>query len=144
MVTRAMRKRYEAHIASPKWKKIREEAILSTYQLVPVNDPERGNFHCEYCQWNFKKTELEVHHLIYDSLGNEKRTHLAVVCSDCHEKLDKIRATEGERKSREALDEARFDGWATKVYGEDWYEIYDPSDLYDEFCEWLERQPDEW
>lgn len=144
MIPKDMREKYAAYIASPKWKRIREKAILSTYRDIPVHDPEWGHFHCEYCQWNYKKDELEVHHLTYDSLGNEKRSHLAVVCSKCHRILDELRARKGEQKSSEAFEEARFNGWAEKVYGEDWYNIYDPSYLYDEFIEWIERRPDEW
>jgi hypothetical protein len=37
MIPRDMRKRYEAYIASPKWKQIREEAIVGTTGLLVGN-----------------------------------------------------------------------------------------------------------
>ena len=143
MIPRNMKIFYDAYITSQKWREIREKAIQSTYWQNPVHDPDWGHYYCEYCRWNFHKNELEVHHLTYDSLGNEARGDIAVVCSCCHEKLDKVRARKGEQNSREALYEARFNGWATKVYGDEWHNTHDPSDLHDEFCEWLEGRPDD-
>ena len=140
MIPRSMRNKYAAHISSPKWKEIRENAIRSTYRDMTTGDPARGHYHCEKCQWNYQKYELEVHHLKYDSLGNEKRVHLAVVCSDCHKELDAIRAKLGAEKSAEALDNARFNGWAKNRYGDDWYEFHEPEQLYGQYLDWLERQ----
>lgn len=143
MIPRNMKASYNVYITSPKWREIRKEAIQSTYLSAPVHDPDRGHYHCELCGWNFHQNELEVHHLTYESLGNEAREDLAVVCSPCHEIMDKLRAMKGEQKSRDALIKARLDGWATKVHGDEWQITHDPSDVYEKFCDWLEGQPDD-
>ncbi|MDK2957287.1 MAG: hypothetical protein PWQ57_2783 [Desulfovibrionales bacterium] len=140
MIPRTLRKEYEKYIANPAWKKIRDEAIESTYLEEPNGDPDRGNYHCEGCGWNFKKNELEVHHRHYRTLGNESRSDLAVVCAQCHAKLDSIRAKDGKYRSDKALYDARFDGYMTAVYGEGWEFRLDPSYYYDEFDEWSERK----
>lgn len=144
MIPKHMREKYNAHISSARWKEIRERLVMSTYH----NDSERydlsrGHFYCQKCWWNFHKNELEVHHLHYNTLGKETRKDLAVVCNPCHRKLDQIRAEEGEAASIRAYEDAAFDGWASKVYGEDWADYYDT--LYDKFYEWREmKNEEEW
>jgi len=50
-----------------------------------------------------------------------------------------------EAASQQAYEDAAFDGWASKVYGEDWADYYDYDVLYDEFCEWREmKNEEEW
>lgn len=144
MIPNHMRAKYNVHISSPEWKKKREKMVQSTYH----NDSEkydlsRGHFYCERCGWNFHKHELEVHHLHYNSLGRESSQDLAVVCSLCHHELDKIRAEKGKAASQEAYDNAAFEGWALKVYGEYWWERWDLEYLYEEFEEWREKKNEE-
>lgn len=38
----------------------------------------------------YPKSNIHVHHLDYDSIGNERFTDLMVVCVDCHEKLHRF------------------------------------------------------
>ena len=59
------------HLGSDKWQAMRA-AVMA----------ERGA-KCEVCGWMF---DLEVHHLNYCRLGNERTTDLKVLCSDCHKK----------------------------------------------------------
>lgn len=142
MIPKNMRQKYNTYISSPRWKDIREKVIRSTYQEVPNHDADRGHFHCEKCQWNFQKDELKVHHLNYDRLGNEKRSDLAAVCTKCRKELYEIRAKKGRDKSNEALEDARFEGFAIKKYDEDWRDYYDPSEVYEEFLDWLDSKED--
>lgn len=143
MIPRDMRERYERCIASNKWKAIRERALEKSYNADAPASEIYGNYRCQKCQWYFKKDQLEVHHRHYQTLGNEQLDDLMVLCTRCHKHQDEVRAAEGRRRGEDALEEARFAGWATKVYGEDWMLKYDPSDLADEFYDWVERKESE-
>ena len=144
MIPRAMRKAYEAHIGSDRWKELRDRMVLSTYHNDKrYHDLERGNFRCQYCDWNFHKNELEVHHLHYDTLGNESRKDLAVVCKVCHAVLDKIRAREAEESSIQAYHDAGLDAWASKKYGPDWIAYHDYTYVQEEYEVWAQAKDEE-
>lgn len=151
MIPKHMRDQYTAYIASPAWKQLRNEMVESTY----ISDGEagrdgwdlaRGRYRCQNdpdCGWNFHNHELEVHHLHYDTLGHESPSDLVVVCKSCHEKLDRKRAREGRRKSLEAYEEAGFQAWAEKVYGEGWAMYHEESEVWEAFLEWLEEKDED-
>jgi 5-methylcytosine-specific restriction endonuclease McrA len=139
-----MRDTYNAYINSPAWKKLRDEMIEATYisdaeAARDSLDLERGRYRCQHleCRWNFEKKDLEVHHRHYDTLGCEKPWDLAVVCKDCHIKLDRVRAKEGQRRSRESYDEAWFQNWAEREYGEGWAMYHEVSEVWEAFLEYL-------
>lgn len=117
------RENYKAYIASPRWKAVRQATLL------------RAHGQCQRCGATEK---LEVHHLTYDRLGNEIPEDLLVVCHPCHEKEDQERALKMQRRTRDR----RLDGWASKVYGENWWEWNDQEAVEEEFEEWLEGQDD--
>lgn len=87
---------------------------------------------------------LEVHHLNYDRIGSELDIDLEVLCRECHVDADKERE---ERVSADADDRrysARLDGWASKVYGENWAESSDGGEAAaEDFERWLDDQPPE-
>jgi len=128
------REKYNLVISSPRWKKLRVKLI------------EKAGGKCPRCGWKKEKWDksrtLELHHKTYERLGNERNEDLEIVCSHCHTKADIERTIrnreQGQRKSRKALEDARFDGWASKVYGDD----YDDSDgdKYDRYLDWAERR----
>ena len=62
---------YEEYLESDMWRSKRE-LILS---LRPI---------CEVCK---TKKATQVHHLHYNTTGNESSKDLLVVCSSCHEKI---------------------------------------------------------
>ena len=68
---------------------------------------------------------------------------MELLCSACHATADVERAEAGRRRAASALYDARLDGWATKVSGENWWEG-DTQLIADEFDEWAEKQPDDW
>lgn len=65
-------KAYRDSIKTPEWRRKR---------LVVL---KRDNYQCKCCL-NAKATE--VHHIVYDNLGNEAYFELVSVCKPCHEKL---------------------------------------------------------
>jgi hypothetical protein len=119
---------YLAYLRSSGWKKRRKAIIAS-----------RGH-RCERCkQFRFGKGELHLHHLSYARLGRERDGDLLLVCCYCHEAADQERAARSARAATHALWAARFNGWATARYGEDWECHYDPWELEEEFEDFLER-----
>ena len=70
---------YLLYLQSNHWKDVRNAAF------------SRAGFRCGECGDN---TEIQVHHLTYDNIGNEKPGDLVVLCRTCHmlkhvEKFDK-------------------------------------------------------
>lgn len=59
------------HLGSDKWQGIKDLLFK-----------ERGK-KCEKCGWAF---DLEVHHLNYCRLGDERPSDLMVLCDECHGK----------------------------------------------------------
>lgn len=126
----SMLNRYNEYIKSPQWKQRREQALA------------RSGYCCEKCGFSKWSKKLEVHHITYERLGNERASDLQVLCQECHKEEDAKRAAAGRVKSYNALWDARFNGWASKVYGEDWQETHNQiiDQLYQEFTDWVNRQ----
>jgi hypothetical protein len=64
-------RRYEAHMASEKWKSLRDKVLV------------RCNGLCEGCGVRVAK---HVHHLTYAHLGDELLFELVGLCHDCHDR----------------------------------------------------------
>lgn len=118
---------YNEYIASPAWKIKRVQAL------------ERTGYKCEECGMSKYTVKLEVHHLHYDRFKKERPEDLIVVCEKCHKKKDRQRERETIVKNYAKLQDARLDGWATKVFGEDW-EMLDPQYVNDNFEAWLSEK----
>jgi 5-methylcytosine-specific restriction endonuclease McrA len=128
---------YIERLRSKEWRCLRLDLI------------ERNAFTCQRCcrrppdgidAYAF----FDVHHKHYDTLGHEQAGDLEVLCKDCHRQADMEREAEAQRRASEALYGARLDGWASKVYGEDWEDSCDPDQVEEEFDAWVERQDDQW
>jgi hypothetical protein len=111
---------YEKYLNSPAWRMKRMLAI------------HRAGYQCERCN---AENSLQVHHKDYDRLGHERYCDIEVLCPDCHHQADRERTMETEVRQ----EEARFDGFARKVYGE-YYE--DSEDKRDHFDNWIDAQRD--
>lgn len=109
---------YLAYLQSDQWALQRAAALA------------RASYRCKSCG---TPVDLEVHHLTYERLGEELPQDLTVLCATCHTRLHR---NDDQRRLRTA----RIDGWARKVYGDDWRDYHDPDDIADEFDEWLEDQ----
>jgi hypothetical protein len=124
------REKYNSVIASKRWRSMRARRF------------DKTGGRCERCAWKqtqwHKGRGLELHHLNYERLGEEKEGDLELLCQRCHAVADVQRATEGQMRSSDALYEARFNGWASKVYGDDWYGL-DVDEMHERFVEWLDE-----
>lgn len=119
---------YEKYINSAQWKRFRAYAI------------EQAGGKCAKCGISKWSAKLEVHHITYERLKRERLQDVVVLCPACHEKADEVRRDDVRRRNWRALQDARLNGWATKVYGEDWQETEDYGEVQNRFVYWLERQ----
>jgi 5-methylcytosine-specific restriction endonuclease McrA len=78
--------KYKAHLQSPKWARIRREAL------------ERGGHRCAFCSATDRP--LHVHHNTYVNLGDEQPEDLVVLCGGrggCHQVADRMRRARAKR-----------------------------------------------
>lgn len=120
---------YRALLSSARWKALRKERI------------RRAMHRCERCQRaQGDRRNLQLHHLTYERLGRELDTDLILLCKKCHEIADIERRDAVLARVEERQWTARIDGWAQKVYGEDWQLTHEIEDVEELFKEWLERR----
>ena len=90
----------------------------------------RAQHRCDKCG---SKGPLQVHHLTYDRIYNERPEDLEVLCNKCHEKADREREYDNWYNSA-------FETYMTKKYGGDW-DYFDGCK--EEFDTWLESRRDD-
>lgn len=66
---------YQSYLHSEKWRELRAKKIKSCH------------FKCEGCGTNHG---LQVHHLTYKRIFNERMNDLMVLCGDCHAKTHEL------------------------------------------------------
>lgn len=113
---------YRAVINSKRWKALRK-------RLLPKDN---ACAHCKKCGY-----DLQLHHKTYERLGAERDTDVEFLCPHCHGKADTLREKLSRQRSSARLYGARLNGWATKVYGEDWEEHSDIESIEAEFDQWF-------
>lgn len=67
---------YRQYLRSDKWNARRRAAL------------HRANYRCELCS---RAKPLQVHHLTYERIFEERPEDLRAVCDRCHKRLHKIR-----------------------------------------------------
>jgi 5-methylcytosine-specific restriction endonuclease McrA len=77
---------------------------------------------CEHCQ---RQTATAVHHITYDSLGEEPLTDLQALCARCHRVADAERTAEA---AEDSIDR-RVDAYASKKYGSHWQDRSDAEQI---------------
>lgn len=82
---------YREYLQSPHWKKVSGEAR------------RRARYRCQEC--GARGVRLEVHHLSYKNLGDERPEELQALCRACHEDKRRPRATTWDAFIREWQDE---------------------------------------
>ncbi len=123
---------YAEYIASPAWRRLRQAAL------------EAAGSQCQQCGVSKWSATLEVHHLTYERFKHERLSDLVVLCESCHKKADEERRQQVQHKNERALASARFDGWAGKVYGEEWQDRIDSDTARERYEQWRERKAAEW
>ena len=68
------RHRYFDYLESDAWRQIR------------LRELTRTGSRCEDCGLCLRPHELQVHHMTYENLGQERPGELVVVCGACHER----------------------------------------------------------
>jgi 5-methylcytosine-specific restriction endonuclease McrA len=125
----AHRKEYIRYLSSFAWYAKRNAALKA------------AGYRCQECRRKkSKQVKLEVHHLTYQNFTREEPEDLQVLCKRCHKIADQERVVRVQEQNEEKLYDAQVNGWATKVYGEEWYERCDVNEVYEEFGEWLENK----
>jgi 5-methylcytosine-specific restriction endonuclease McrA len=119
---------YRSALSSKYWKDLKREVIRC-----------RGR-KCERCGAPYFVENLQLHHKHYQNIGNETQSDVELLCKNCHADADLERMTRTQSKNEDALYQARLDGWASKVYGEDWQYYDDAGDVEEHFNDWLESQ----
>lgn len=69
MIRPALAAEYATYLASDKWQELRASVM------------SRSQGQCELCE---ERSADDVHHLTYQSIGNEKLEELIAVCRECH------------------------------------------------------------
>ena len=91
-----MNEEYADYLKSTHWMIVRNERLAI------------DNYKCKFCG---SMRNLQVHHLYYDTLWNEKPEEaLVTLCEDCHKKLHALSS-----KENKTLNEV-FDSWANEVH----------------------------
>ena len=75
LITRHYKSVYYSYLNSKEWHDKRNKIL------------EYANYECSRCK---SKENLQVHHLNYNTVGNECLGDLEVVCKTCHKKIHKI------------------------------------------------------
>jgi hypothetical protein len=107
----------QEYYRSPEWQYTRRQKL------------EQVGNRCERCG---KAGRLDVHHLSYDNLYDERMEDLKALCRDCHGPADY------EREYSSGLST-----YLEKRFGENAWMI-DASDYADEFDDWLENKREDW
>lgn len=115
---------YVEYLRSPAWRQLRQRAL------------EAAGYRCQRCGISKWSSVLEVHHLTYDRFKRERLSDLMVLCERCHQKADEERRVQVKIKNARALENARLDGWACKVYGDDWRDWCDTEAVVEHYERW--------
>jgi len=112
---------YRKHLLSETWKAKRSEVR------------KRSEGRCEH-YWGTKRCPhpaTEVHHLDYFTVGNERLSSLKHMCRDCHQWVEAEKRAD--RKMRAVCT------FAEKKHGINWPDMWDYTEVENEFDEWKER-----
>lgn len=109
---------YSEYLHSLVWRNKRRAALKA------------AGWRCEKCR---SSNDLEVHHLNYARLGDERPQDLRVLCAKCHDETHKTLSAQRQY-------DAALETYASKKYGENWDCYRDVDQIIEEFDEWLERQ----
>lgn len=70
------KQQYKDYLKTSHWRMFRERVLLRVFVS--------GCYKCESCGELCRRSELDVHHLHYKTIGRERPTDVKVLCHDCH------------------------------------------------------------
>ena len=108
-----------------------DESWADRRRLVMV----RAGGLCERCHL---QPAIDVHHLTYDSLGEEPLTDLQALCAGCHRVADTQRVRD---VAADSMDR-RIDAYASKKYGSRWQERSDADQIEERLAAKFDRDED--
>jgi hypothetical protein len=82
---------------------------------------DRAGCRCERCGVFKHPNALQVHHLTYDHLGNERRGELVVLCNDCHLFVHAYSRSFQQRRSYIERNWKQLHEKAAFLWGRDWW-----------------------
>jgi 5-methylcytosine-specific restriction endonuclease McrA len=126
---------YLDYLDSPEWR-------ARKFEIINQRGPRCqrcGKTYLAMCAGEF----LSLHHKTYARLGKELAEDLELLCNACHESADKERRKKVEHAAKSRAWSRRLNGWATKVYGENWEDYQDYDAVEEEFQEWLESREED-
>ena len=119
---------YEQYIKSAKWRRI--STAMKKF----------AGFTCQGCGAKLHPTELDVHHITYDRLGNERPSDLRVLCrAKCHPVADAKRTVATQIRREERQYQSATDTYLSKKYGDN-YAAFADDGMYEEAETWLSRK----
>lgn len=132
---------YRRYLSSNKWRDKRSEAIAVS------------GYCCEKCGVSKWSVRLEVHHITYERLGEERLGDLMVLCRECHAEahrwtgydylLDHLcddlyrEPPNTPIEYPQWVDYSRFDLAVTKKYGGNWSFMFTNSRINDLWNQWV-------
>jgi 5-methylcytosine-specific restriction endonuclease McrA len=115
------RVRYQLVLLSPRWRKLRARRIASS------------SGKCEKCKKGSKKFEL--HHLHYDTLGEERDEDVELLCLSCHKEVHEEWEQDASDRAWDSCVDASLDTWRSNFLNR---KGYSPSDADErEFIEYI-------
>ena len=119
---------YAEYMHSPQWRQLRWQAL------------EAAGHRCQECGLSKWSVTLEVHHITYERFEHERLSDLIVLCEVCHRDADEKRRQQVALANANALEAARFAGWARKVHGDGWIDAIDLELASEQYEQWRERK----
>lgn len=83
---------YDKYLETPHWRSFRRTVFAEQRRRL-------GQNRCERCPKNGSEFKLDVHHLTYERLGNEKVDDVQIICKECHDKIH-LRDTKSRARHR--------------------------------------------
>lgn len=99
-----------------------------------------AKFTCQRCKEKLPPGALDVHHLTYERLGNERPSDLQVLCrSKCHPIADAQRAERTSEWRERRQSDAACETFLSKKYGQNYASFADEG-MYEEFERWRAKK----
>ena len=84
------KEQYQRYLKTPHWRNFRDRVLLRCVVA--------GRYKCETCGDLFGRSEMEVHHKHYKTVGRERPIDVQVLCGGCHA------ATHGKERQEQQVD----------------------------------------